>query len=79
MTVYRPDISIPGVIRLKLKDGIINLKYDPQMLKASYEKRVLNGPEDGIVLQRWGNNIYRIQLSNLTKIKSGDILLKISK
>ncbi len=79
MTVYRPDITTPGVIRLKLKNGIINLKYDPQMLKATYEKRVLNGPEDGIVLQRWGDNIYRIQLTNLIKIKSGVIQLKISR
>ncbi len=66
------------IFNLKLKDGIIQLKYDPKIFKASYEMRILNGPEDGIILQRWGDNIYMIQLSNLRKMKSGEFLLIIS-
>ena len=79
MTIYQADLSQRGVINLKINEENIYIKYDPKVLKATYEKRILNQPEDVGIIQTWGNNIYRIQLKNIEKLKTGDYKIIISK
>lgn len=78
MTVCEPDVSTPGEIRLDAKGQHIVLAYDPALLQASCEKKELTGPEDRLVAERWGDNVYRITLHAKELMEGGKVVLRIT-
>jgi hypothetical protein len=70
MTCYPAEITRPGdlVIHYKpsgrsARDFVI--RYNKDQLRASVEKVVLDKPEDGGVMEHWGDNIYRINFKSI--------------
>ncbi len=71
MTCYRSEISKPGELvihytpkEVAAKDFLI--KYDAKQMQASVEKIPLTAMEDKGILEKWGDNIYRINFKVLT-------------
>jgi hypothetical protein len=66
MTCYPAEVVKPGVIVIHRKEGNTSkdffLRYSPGALRATVEKVPLVTEEDEGVKQKWGDNIYRINL-----------------
>jgi hypothetical protein len=78
MTIYPAQVSQPGtlIIPWQGKNGVVReftLTYDAKKMKASVEKIPLEKPEDQGIIQKWGDNIYRINFE-LTEPKGKDRL-----
>jgi hypothetical protein len=76
MTIYPPEEKRPGEILVPYTGSsgdIMNfvIKYDPQKMKSGFEKIRLEAPEDMGIVQKWGDNIYRINFE-LTDPKTQD-------
>lgn len=67
MTCYATEVVKPGVLVIHRKEGDktrdLYLYYPAGQLTASIEKVPLQTEEDGGVRQKWGDNIYRINLT----------------
>ncbi|ACU61969.1 heparinase II/III family protein [Chitinophaga pinensis] len=67
MTCYPVEVLKPGVLVIHRKEGNVQkdfyLRYPADELEASIEKVPLLTEEDGGVKQKWGENIYRINLN----------------
>lgn len=71
MTCYPTDISKEGELTIHYKGGDFVLKYNPKQMTASVEKIMLESMEDAGIEEKWGDNIYRINLE-VTKPKAKD-------
>ena len=65
MTCYPAEISKPGelVIHYQPKNGASKdfvVKYNPAKMRAAVEKIPLTAMEDKGIIDKWGDNIYRI-------------------
>ncbi len=78
MTIFKPDVATPGEIRLDANGQVMVIRYNPDLLVAAFEKKDLTDPEDRAIMQRWGENIYRIQLRSRQPIDSGMFSLEIA-
>lgn len=71
MTCYPAEVIKPGVLVIHRKEGSgskdFYLRYPATDLVASVEKVPLQTEEDGGVRQKWGDNIYRINLQGKVK------------
>ncbi|MEJ7827620.1 MAG: heparinase II/III family protein, partial [Segetibacter sp.] len=70
MTCYPVEVSKPGelVIHYKPKEGEAKdfiVKYDAAQLQPTVEKVPLTAMEDKGIIQKWGDNIYRINFNVL--------------
>jgi hypothetical protein len=68
MTCYPAEVSKPGelTIHYKPKDGEakdFSVKYNPAQMQATVEKIPLTAMEDKGILDKWGDNIYRINFT----------------
>jgi hypothetical protein len=68
MTCHAAEVIKPGelVIHFKEKPGVSRdfvVKYDPKKMQASVEKVPLIAMEDKGIIEKWGDNIYRINLT----------------
>lgn len=76
MTCYPAALVKPGelVIHYKLQDGAAKdfvIKYNPNQMGAAIEKIPLTAMEDKGILDKWGDNIYRIKFT-VNKPKTND-------
>ncbi len=73
MTCYPVEVVKPGVLVIHRQEGGITkdffLHYPAAQLVAKVEKVPLQTEEDGGVRQKWGDNIYRINLEGSVKAK----------
>lgn len=71
MTCYPAELVKPGVLVIHRNEGGVAkdfyLYYPAKSLTASVEKVPLETEEDGGVKQKWGDNIYRINLEGKVK------------
>jgi hypothetical protein len=68
MTCYRAEVSKPGelVIHYKPKNGEAKdfvVKYDAAQLQVAVEKISLTAMEDKDIIEKWGDNIYRVNFT----------------
>ncbi|MFL5740166.1 MAG: heparinase II/III family protein [Flavisolibacter sp.] len=68
MTCYPATVSKPGelLVHYQPKDATAKdfvIHYNPQQLQASVEKVPLTAMEDKGIIEKWGDNIYRINFS----------------
>lgn len=68
MTCYPAEVSKPGelVIRYKPKDGQAKdfvVRYNAAQMEAAVEKIPLTAMEDKGIIEKWGDNIYRINFT----------------
>lgn len=82
MTSYHAEIVRPGEVVIhykgenaKQKDFVV--RYDAKRLQASVEKVPLIAMEDKGVLAKWGDNIYRINFTNISPRKSDQYKFEI--
>lgn len=71
MTCYPAEITKPGelVIHYKPKEGEAKdfvVKYNPAQMQGSVEKIALTAMEDKGIIDKWGDNIYRINFTVIT-------------
>ena len=76
MTCYPAEISRPGelVIHYKPKTGESKdfvVKYNASKMQATVEKIPLTAMEDKGIMDKWGDNIYRINFE-VTSPKTSD-------
>ncbi|WP_339924669.1 heparinase II/III family protein [uncultured Cyclobacterium sp.] len=76
MTIYPVEVLKPGVLSIayKGKDGQVapfEILYNPKNMEVEVEKMPYDIPEDEGVKEKWGENIYRINLSNKGDVKAG--------
>jgi hypothetical protein len=76
MTCYPAEVGKPGELiihyqpkNVSAKDFVV--KYDPKQMSATVEKVALVAPEDKGIMEKWGDNIYRINF-NVIKPKVKD-------
>lgn len=80
MTIYKPDLTMAGVIKLQLKSGpCISILYNSKLLNATAEKILFSLPEDNAVKKEWGDDVYRIRLKTIDKKRSNEWKLEIKK
>jgi len=79
MTCYPAEVGKAGELiihyqpkNVPAKDFVV--KYDPKQMNVSIEKVALTAPEDQGVIQKWGDNIYRINF-NVIKPKAKDKIM----
>jgi hypothetical protein len=68
MTCYAAEVDKPGelIIHYKPKNAAVKdfvVKYDPKQMNVTVEKVPLVAPEDKGIMEKWGDNIYRINLN----------------
>ena len=78
MTCYPAEVIKPGelVIHCKPKNGTpkdISIQYNARQLQPTVEKIPLTSMEDKGVMEKWGDNIYRINFSATTP-KANDVI-----
>lgn len=84
MTIYPAKEEKPGEILIpfvNLSGEQLNfvVKYNSQKMKAKVEKIVLDAPEDQGIIQKWGDNIYRINFDLLEPQTQDEMEFIISK
>lgn len=83
MTCYPAEVIKPGevAIHYKLENGSAKnfiITYNAAQFKASVEKVKLESPEDKGIIQKWGDNIYRINLHAISPKLKDKFILKIA-
>lgn len=83
MTCYPAEVSKPGelVIHYKPKDAAAKdfvIKYNASQMQPSVEKVKLTAMEDKGIIEKWGDNIYRINFNVLAPKKSDKISFMIA-
>jgi hypothetical protein len=78
MTCYPAEIGKPGelVVHYKPTEGSSRdfiIRYNPAQMQPAIEKIALTAMEDKGILEKWGDNIYRINF-NVTAPKTNDKL-----
>ena len=78
MTCYPAEVSKPGelLIHYKPKNGDARdfvVRYNPSQMIATVEKIALTSMEDKGIIEKWGDNIYRINFA-VTSPKTNDKL-----
>ncbi|MGI8637311.1 MAG: heparinase II/III domain-containing protein [Segetibacter sp.] len=83
MTCYPSEVTKPGelVIHYKPKDGIakdFEIKYNASQMQAQVQKVPLTAMEDKGIIEKWGDNIYRINFSVIAPKASDKINFTIA-
>jgi hypothetical protein len=68
MTCYPSEVLKPGVLAIHYKPKTGNprdffVRYDARKLSAAVEKVKLGAMEDKGIIEKWGNNIYRVNFT----------------
>jgi hypothetical protein len=78
MTCYPADVVKPGVLVIHQPSGDLYLHYDAGQFTAGVEKVPLPAMEDEGVRQKWGDNIYRINLHAVKSVEKGRFVFTIT-
>lgn len=68
MTHQKPDISVPGKVRLNIDNSVISLSYDPAGFAAAVEEIPLT---DRKLSGSWGEKVYRLSLNAKKMVNKG--------
>lgn len=84
MTVYPVEVVKPGLISIAYqgKDGKVSpfeIQYNQNDMEVEVEKMPFDLPEDEGVASKWGQDMYRINLTSKGEVKAGKMNFTISK
>jgi hypothetical protein len=83
MTCYPSEVIKPGMLAIHYKDSEKKsrdfiIRYDPKQFQARVEKISLTAMEDEGIIQKWGDNIYRINLKLISPKISDKFTLEVA-
>lgn len=83
MTCYPSEIIEPGMLAIHYKDSEKKprdfiVRYDPKQLQAVVEKISLTAMEDEGIVQKWGDNIYRINFKVISPKMSDKFIFEVA-
>lgn len=79
MTCYQPEIGKEGEVLIQTGDAVFSVNYDAKKFNINIEKVKLESAEDQGIIQKWGDNIYRINLEVKNPKNKDQFTIKVSK
>ncbi len=79
MTCYPVEEVKPGTLMINANGKKMQITYPPSNTTVNIEKVPLVTMEDQGVIQKWGDNIYRINITNTSPGLKGSFEMKVSK